>query len=77
MLKLLWKSLLVSPAIIGAALAATSAQAVPATSGNGTNSSSQILNQVDTYANEGQANTADQVTSVSELRDVKPTAWTY
>ena len=77
MLKLFWKSLLVSPAIIGAALAATSAQAVPATSGNGTNSSSQILNQVDTYANEGQTNTADQVTSVSELRDVEPTAWAY
>lgn len=72
MLKLSWKSLLVSPAVIGAALVAGAASAAP---DNVTNA--QVLDQLDQYTAEGQSSAIDQVTSVSELRDVQPTAWAY
>ncbi len=72
MLKLSWKSLLVSPAVIGTALVAGAAQAAP---DNVTNA--QVLDQLDKYTTEGQLSSIDQVTSVSELRDVQPTAWAY
>ncbi|QUS61474.1 iron uptake porin [Synechocystis sp. PCC 7339] len=72
MLKLSWKSLLVSPAVIGAALLAGAANAAP---DNVTNA--QVLDQLDQYTAEGQLSSVDQVTSVSELRDVQPTAWAY
>lgn len=72
MLKLSWKSLLVSPAVIGAALVAGTANAAP---DNVTNA--QVLDQLDQYSAEGQSSAIDQVTSVSELRDVQPTAWAY
>ncbi|MBD2654512.1 MULTISPECIES: iron uptake porin [Synechocystis] len=72
MLKLSWKSLLVSPAVIGAALVAGAANAAP---DNVTNA--QVLDQLDQYTAEGQLSSVDQVTSVSELRDVQPTAWAY
>lgn len=78
MLKLSWKSLLISPVLLGATLAATgSAQAVPASGNN----DSKIINQLDNYASEGQGqlgiDVTEQVTSVSELRDVTPDAWAY
>ncbi len=76
MLKMSWKSLLISPAILGTALVATSAQAAPDASGANANSD-KVLIQIDNYANEGQTNSVDQVTSVSELRDVQPTEWAY
>ncbi|MEB3227055.1 MAG: iron uptake porin [Synechocystis sp.] len=69
MLKQSWKSLLVSPAVIGAALMAGTAQAAP--------DNAQVFDQLDNYASEGQGNQIDQVTSVSELRDVQPTEWAY
>ncbi|MEY2984588.1 MAG: hypothetical protein RLZZ568_1205 [Cyanobacteriota bacterium] len=69
MLKLSWKSLLVSPAVVGAALMAGNAQAAP--------DNAQVLDQLDNYASEGLATQLDQVTSVSELRDVQPTEWAY
>jgi len=69
MLKLSWKSLLVSPAVIGTALVAGAAQAAP--------DNSQVLDKLDNYASEGQTTGIDQVTSVSELRDVQPTEWAY
>ena len=99
MLKMFWKSLLISPAIVGATLAVSSsaqaadssvkseavnaktdsielAQAAPEFSN--TQKDNQLLNKLDEYSNEGQANTSvDQVTSVSELRDVQPTEWAY
>lgn len=99
MLKTFWKSLLVSPAIVGATLAvSTSAQAADTTfkseavnaktnsvelaqanpEVSNTQKNNQLLNKLDQYSNEGQAGTsADQVTSVSELRDVQPTEWAY
>ncbi len=77
MLKTFWKSLLVSPALVGAVLAVNApAQAAPEASN--TQANDKILNQLDQYSSEGQANTSvDQVTSVSELRDVQPTEWAY
>ncbi len=69
MLKLSWKSLLVSQAVVGSALIAGSAQAAP--------DNSAVLDGVNSYANEGQSASMDQVTSVSELRDVQPTDWAY
>ena len=90
MLKLLWKTLLVSPAFLGATLAISSA----ATAAEGLAQSEtpqsttmgmeiaqlqedELLNQLENYSQEGQANTNDQVTSVSELQDVSPTDWAY
>ncbi|MFN5516503.1 MAG: iron uptake porin [Cyanobacteriota bacterium] len=73
MLNKFWKSLVVSPALVGAAMAlGLPAQAAPA-EGNG----ESVLNQLDTYANEGEIVNVDQVTSVSELRDVQPTEWAF
>ncbi|MGL5034042.1 MAG: iron uptake porin, partial [Microcystaceae cyanobacterium] len=77
MLKLSWKSLLVAPAIIGAAVVATSANAAPTATSTPVSSNDKVLNQIDNYATEGQSNSADQVTSVSELRDVQPDAWAF
>ncbi len=88
MRKLFWKSLLVSPAILGATLAVSSAKAVEAPFKTeavqpeaaielAQVQDDQLINQVETYSNEGQLNTSDQVTSVSELRDVEPTEWAY
>ncbi|OLT58477.1 iron uptake porin [Moorena bouillonii] len=47
------------------------AQAVPSASDN-----SQLLNQIQRYGKEG-SNSQDQVTSVSQLRDVSPGDWAY
>jgi len=75
MLKMFWKSLIVSPALLGATLAVSlPAQAAPA---SGNDDSNTVLTQLDTYANEGEIVNVDQVTSVSELRDVQPTEWAY
>ncbi len=74
MLKLSWKSLLVGPAIMGAAfsVATSPAQAAP---------DNKVLSQLDNYANEGTGKPSsgdiEQVTSVSELRDVSPDAWAF
>jgi hypothetical protein len=38
---------------------------------------SQLLNQLETYGQEGQRNSYDQVTNVNQLRDVSPTDWAY
>ncbi|MEA5510834.1 iron uptake porin [Crocosphaera sp. UHCC 0190] len=89
MLKLLWKTLLVSPAIVGSALAVSSAaMAVEAQSQSEFSQSAtagieiaqaqdELLDKLENYSQEGQQNTNDQVTSVSELRDVSPTDWAY
>lgn len=51
------------------------AQAVP--SANLAADNSQILNQINSYSVEGKGNSLDQVTSVSQFSDVKPTDWAY
>ncbi|MEG3438204.1 iron uptake porin [Pannus brasiliensis CCIBt3594] len=100
MLKVFWKSLLVSPAILGATLAASANASGLDGVSNAQNLSTEfdpaaiaqvettntankdLLNQIETYGNEGQVapvngNSIDQVTSVNQLRDVSPTAWAY
>ena len=79
MLKLLWKTLLVSPALMGAVLSIS----VPANAAEGLSDieiakgQDSLLEKLENYSQEGQLNTNDQVTSVSELRDVAPTEWAY
>lgn len=86
MLKTIWKSLLVSPAILGAMLvAAGSASANENVAAETYTTSfeiaqaqdSEILNQLEQYGNEGGISNQNQVTSVNQLRDVEPTAWAY
>lgn len=73
MSKILWKSLLLCPAVLGATLVVSSSAVsspVP-TSPNG-------LDQLNRYSNEGKANNSiAQVTSVSQLSDVQPTDWAF
>ena len=80
MSKIFWKSLLVSPAILGATLAfSASAIASEAEAGNVSVDSSvsvSSLEQINLYSNEG-ANNLAQVTSVSQLSDVQPTDWYF
>ena len=88
MLKSLWKTMLVSPAVLGMALAANSANAENAPSSLFSESATQgleiaqaqdeLLEKLENYSQEGLSNNAnEQVTSVSELRDVSPTDWAY
>jgi hypothetical protein len=76
MFKFFFRSALVSPAILGAiALGASSAMAaeMPAVEAS---TSVDSLAQVSQYSREGQA-AVGQVTSVSQLSDVKPTDWAF
>ncbi|PSF33160.1 hypothetical protein C7H19_20355 [Aphanothece hegewaldii CCALA 016] len=92
MSKLTWKSLLISPALLGIALAVSSpAQANEALTtiedsqtGFTTENTNQVqptsnpvVNQLEDYGAEGSLATQDQVTSVNQLRDVEPTAWAF
>ena len=88
MLKSLWKTMLVSPAVMGMVLAANSANAENAPSSLFSESATQgleiaqaqdeLLEKLENYSQEGLSNNAnEQVTSVSELRDVSPTDWAY
>ncbi len=89
---IIWKSLIVTPALIGSALLlstevkanesfdSTSFKAeeefLIAQQVNGQND--QLLNQLEEYGSEGDLGASqNQVTSVSQLRDVEPTAWAY
>ncbi len=90
MSKLFWNSLLVSPVILGATLAAsvqasdfdgkkldTANSSFSTTELAQATENNQLLDQLEQYGSEGQVNTKDQVTSVNQLRDVEPTAWAY
>ncbi|WP_107668356.1 iron uptake porin [Cyanothece sp. BG0011] len=89
MLKLLWKTLLVSPAFVGVVLASSHAAAEStaqsefefnqsATQGvELAQAQDELLEKLENYSQEGNSNSNDQVTSVSELRDVSPTDWAY
>jgi Carbohydrate-selective porin, OprB family/S-layer homology domain len=57
-----WQSLLVSPMMVGAIALSASAQSVPDVAG---------------LSDGGALNAMDQVTSVSQLSDVKPTDWAF
>jgi len=67
MSQILFRSLLVVPAVLGTVLGST---AWAETSGE-----SSTLSQVNQYANEGAS--LNQVRSVNQLSDVKPTDWAY
>ncbi|GFE68669.1 iron uptake porin [Chroococcus sp. FPU101] len=92
MFKLTWKSLLISPTLLGIALAVASpAQAddmlnvieesqTGLTNSNTTEvqpTSDPVVNQLEDYSTEGSLGSLDQVTSVNQLRDVEPTAWAF
>jgi len=88
MYKKLWKSLLVSPAILGAALGVSGdAKASEVTNQTDNNSKSieiaqvrnetELLNQINNYGSEGNGSSQEQVTSVSQFRDVQPTDWAF
>ena len=73
MFKSIRNLLLASPAAIGFVLgsqADVSAQA-------NTDSNSQLLNRINSYSQEGQNSSRNQVTNVNQLRDVAPTDWAY
>ena len=75
MFKLLRNLLLVSPAVLGIALS-NQASAVAQSAPEADNS--QILNQINSYSQEGRtSNSVNQVTNVNQLRDVSPTDWAY
>ena len=71
--KLIWKSLLISPALLASSL--VSGEAVLAQV-PGTNDS-QTIQQIQRYGREGNLNSLDQVTNVNQLRDVSPGDWAY
>ena len=80
----LWKSLLVNPVLLGATLtvsATIGAAGLASASEVKTEPTQTIapLDQVNAYSNEGtvSANDAGQVTSVSQLSDVRPTDWAF
>jgi hypothetical protein len=92
MLKVFWKSILVSPAIALAALvlspSANAQETFQAESQQNFDKSFQLaqaqnneptIDQLENYSNEGQtpSQSQDQVTSVNELKDVQPTEWAY
>lgn len=92
MSKRLWKALLVSPAIFGTALgfsgevkAAEINNQAEATKKNNpaqvqiaqVENETELLNQIDSYSAEGKSNPQEQVTSVSQFRDVQPTEWAF
>ncbi|PZV15593.1 MAG: hypothetical protein DCF22_06845 [Leptolyngbya sp.] len=75
MSRIIWNSFWLAPALLGAsafsAFAQTSTVQPPA-------SQDSVMNQVSAYSSEGQsAATLGQVTSVSQLTDVRPTDWAF
>jgi hypothetical protein len=75
MTKSFLKSLIVTPAILGTALAlSANASEVPSVADVSTGND-QLLQQLDQYSQEGQS--IDQVNSVFQLRDVSPSDWAF
>jgi hypothetical protein len=73
--KVLWNSLLVTPAVLGAALVSAIA---PASAQVQSEPSVATLDQVMQYSNEGRSSgSLAQVTSVTEFSDVSPGDWAY
>lgn len=76
-----WKSVTITPVLLGASLLANN----PAQAGEDmklaqattTESNAKIINQLDNYTAEGFSDSVDQITSVSQLRDVSPTDWAF
>ncbi|MGI0480156.1 iron uptake porin [Geminocystis sp. CENA526] len=77
MKKNFWKSVKVTPVLVGASLLATGQVQANEISQVNTEVNAQIINQLDSYSAEGGVSSQDQVTSVSQLRDVSPTDWAF
>jgi BMFP domain-containing protein YqiC len=75
MKKNFWNSIKLTPVLVGASFLATSQ--VQANEIAQVNTDAQIINQLDNYSTEGSTSSKDQVTSVSQLRDVSPTDWAF
>jgi hypothetical protein len=74
MSKLFWKLLVASPALLGTAFASSAtAQSIDGSATAQTNT----LQQVSSYSAEGRGNELNQVTSVSQFSDVRPTDWAF
>ena len=74
MSKILWKLLLVTPALLGTALVSSAnAQSL------NQNGSADVstLQQISAYGAEGRGDSLNQVTSVSQFSDVRPTDWAF
>jgi hypothetical protein len=74
MSRIVWNSFLIAPAVLGATAFSAFAQTSPVEP----IASQDVINQVSAYSAEGkQAASLGQVTSVSQLTDVKPTDWAF
>ena len=67
--------LLVAPMVAGFVIG--SQVSVSAQSVSDADNGSELLNQINTYSQEGKAKSRNQVTNVNQLRDVSPTNWAY
>ena len=76
MSKIFWKSLKLTTALVGASVLVSS-QAQANEEVTNVDNNAEIINQLDVYGSEGANGSQDQVTSVSQLRDVQPTDWAY
>ena len=74
MSKLVRNLLLASPAVVGLVCGFQLSAAAQSASST---DNSQILNQINTYSQEGKSKSQNQVTNVNQLRDVSPTDWAY
>ncbi len=72
-----WKSVKLTPLLVGASFLATSQVQANEIAQVNTEGDAQIINQLDDYSSEGGTSSKDQVTSVSQLRDVSPTDWAF
>jgi len=89
MINIFWKSLVVSPAVLGASLLlsanamAAPGQLTPEKQAAKTQVVAQVpgdetkLEQINRYSNEGKGNSQSQVTTVSQFSDVQPTDWAF
>lgn len=75
MSKIFRNLLILSPALAGLVLGSqlsASAQSISSAEYN-----NQLLEQIDSYSQDGKTNSRSQVTNVNQLRDVSPTDWAY
>ncbi|MBL1211649.1 iron uptake porin [Geminocystis sp. GBBB08] len=78
MKKNFWNSIKLTPLLVGASLLATQQVQANEIAQVNAESDTQIINQLDNYSAEGTTSSSkDQVTSVSQLRDVSPTDWAF
>jgi hypothetical protein len=77
MKKNFWNTITVAPVLIGASLLGATQVKANEIAQATTENDAQIINQLDNYSTEGGVSSQDQVTSVSQLRDVSPTDWAF